>query len=253
MYHVRLKKTGENRFTGTWKPLMVERLQSPSIFLSVEKNEDGTFAAYPFFGDQRFSGTWSVDFRQQGDVVYFGDFKTGMKFRGRLLKDKILLDILFNDLVIATSYLLRSKTDWEFGTTNIAHNQSVDTPPQLNDGWITANIHDYGIKQAPLVRMINSINAKKFENTHSVLIAKGNRLVFEAYFEGYNAYIPQVYVVENKKIESIEARGAGGQYTFVIPELESVVVITSGNFRNGRLLQQPEKILEEYILPAIMD
>jgi CubicO group peptidase (beta-lactamase class C family) len=61
------------------------------------------------------------------------------------------------------------------------------------------------------------------------------------------------YIVDNEEIESVEARGAGGQYIFVIPALESVAVITSGNFRNGRLLQQPEKILEQYILPAILD
>jgi CubicO group peptidase (beta-lactamase class C family) len=61
----------------------------------------------------------------------------------------------------------------------------------------------------------------------------------------------KTYIVDNTEIESIEARGNGGQYIFVIPELESTVVITSGNFRNRSLLQQPERILEEYLLPAI--
>ena len=64
--------------------------------------------------------------------------------------------------------------------------------------------------------------------------------------------VHNTYMVGDKEIESIEARGAGGQYIFVIPALESVVVITSGNFRNGKLTQQPEKILEEYILPAMV-
>ena len=62
----------------------------------------------------------------------------------------------------------------------------------------------------------------------------------------------KTYTIGGKEIKSIEARGAGGQYIFVIPELESVVVITSGNYRNGNS-QQPEKILEEYILPAIIN
>jgi CubicO group peptidase (beta-lactamase class C family) len=384
-----------------------------------------------------------------------------MKFRGKLLEDTIRLDMLFMDLVIATTNLSRSNGDWEFGTTDLTNDQSVETPPQLNDGWITANIKDCDIKQAPLVRMINNINGKKLPNTHSVLITKGNKLVFEAYFHGYNAVIPHdmrsasksissamigiaiednmingvdqnlyhclpveyqyttgslkdqisiqdlltmssgldvngqaaenhyqntghwlktvlespmkdepgfralygsanpfllgvclnelldkplelymdqallsplgitnyiiqtdetlttpyfgggmhltssdmlkfgqlylnrgkwmekqilsahwvaesfekhvrledvkdkneygyqwwhnTYIVDNEEIESVEARGAGGQYIFVIPALESVAVITSGNFRNGRLLQQPEKILEQYILPAILD
>jgi CubicO group peptidase (beta-lactamase class C family) len=59
----------------------------------------------------------------------------------------------------------------------------------------------------------------------------------------------RIYHVGEKKYESIEAHGAGGQYLFVVPELELVVVVMSGNFRNGRFWQ-PEKIMEDYILPA---
>jgi len=58
------------------------------------------------------------------------------------------------------------------------------------------------------------------------------------------------YQVNRKSIESIEARGAGGQYIFVVPRLKTVVVITSGNYRNGKT-QQPEIIFEKYILPFI--
>lgn len=58
------------------------------------------------------------------------------------------------------------------------------------------------------------------------------------------------YEVNGNLIESIEARGNGGQYIFVMPKLEMVVVITSANFRNGKF-QQPELILEKYILPNI--
>ena len=58
------------------------------------------------------------------------------------------------------------------------------------------------------------------------------------------------YEVDGEKIKSIEARGAGGQYIFVIPGLDAVVVITSGNYRNGKT-RQPERIIEEYILPYL--
>ncbi|GAB3197599.1 CubicO group peptidase (beta-lactamase class C family) [Pontibacter aydingkolensis] len=61
----------------------------------------------------------------------------------------------------------------------------------------------------------------------------------------------QEYQVKGHKIESIEARGAGGQYIFVLPRLDAVVVITSGNYRNGKT-QQPEYILKTYILPSIL-
>lgn len=60
------------------------------------------------------------------------------------------------------------------------------------------------------------------------------------------------YNIDGKWIKSFEARGAGGQYIFVIPAMEIVVVITSGNYRNGKT-QQPEFILENYILPIVVN
>jgi len=60
------------------------------------------------------------------------------------------------------------------------------------------------------------------------------------------------YMVKGRNIKSIEARGAGGQYVFIIQELNTVIVITSGNYRNGKT-RQPESIIEEYILPAILN
>ncbi|CAL1519511.1 serine hydrolase [Chitinophaga sp. MM2321] len=59
------------------------------------------------------------------------------------------------------------------------------------------------------------------------------------------------YTVGKTNIHAVEARGAGGQYIFVINSLDLVVVITSGNYNNGRFWQ-PEAILEKYILPAIL-
>ena len=58
------------------------------------------------------------------------------------------------------------------------------------------------------------------------------------------------YKANEKNIKSIEARGNGGQYIFVIPCLQTVVVITSGNYRNGKT-QQPEMIFEKHILPYL--
>ncbi|MEJ2152551.1 MAG: hypothetical protein P8Y29_06310, partial [Gemmatimonadota bacterium] len=59
------------------------------------------------------------------------------------------------------------------------------------------------------------------------------------------------YEVGDRTVTSIEARGYGGQYIFVVPGLELVAVVTSGNYRNGRS-RQPEKIMERFILPAVL-
>ena len=60
-----------------------------------------------------------------------------------------------------------------------------------------------------------------------------------------------VYEVGGETIATLEARGNGGQYIFVAPSLDLVVVITSGNFRNGRT-REPEVILRRYLLPAVL-
>jgi CubicO group peptidase (beta-lactamase class C family) len=48
----------------------------------------------------------------------------------------------------------------------------------------------------------------------------------------------------------IFAGGNGGQYIFVIPELELVAVFTGGNY-NSKKAQRPFRLLERYILPAV--
>ncbi|WP_166664783.1 serine hydrolase domain-containing protein [Pedobacter metabolipauper] len=60
------------------------------------------------------------------------------------------------------------------------------------------------------------------------------------------------YLVNGKTTNSIEARGAGGQYVFIVPQYQLVVLVTSANFRNRRVWQ-PEKIMENYILPAMSE
>ncbi len=60
------------------------------------------------------------------------------------------------------------------------------------------------------------------------------------------------YDLGDRTIETVEARGNGGQYIFVVPSLDLVVVITSGNFRNG-LTREPEEIMQQYILPAVLE
>jgi CubicO group peptidase (beta-lactamase class C family) len=60
------------------------------------------------------------------------------------------------------------------------------------------------------------------------------------------------YQVGERRVKAYEARGAGGQYICVIPDLELVIVITSGNYRNGRYWQ-PEVIIEEYLLPVFAE
>ncbi|WP_299220145.1 serine hydrolase [uncultured Aquimarina sp.] len=459
MYHLTLQKANDVTYSGVWNPFMVDSLQSQAMYLGVENNEDAGLAMYPFFGDQRFTGTWVNGSKKEGEAILFRDYKTGLRFRAKLLEDTIQLETLLGKQTVAVTNFKRSDIDLSLLKPSGPKNQSIHKPATLNDGWITASTGDVGAISTSLSKLIDEVNKKELPNTHSVLIAKEGKLIFEAYFDGHNPsishdqrsasksissamigiaiddkiltgvdqklydFIPKefqytkdtlkskinfedlltmssgldvdgdasennyqssdnwlkttleakmthepgthanygsanpfllgvsldqqlqsplelymdqklfsplginnyiiqtentattpyfgggmyltprdmlkfgqlyldrgkwkgkqilsenwvdasfkkyrrlqdvkdkneygylwwhkTYTVGDKKISSIEARGAGGQYICVIPELQSVVVITSGNYRSRKLLQQPENILEKYILPAI--
>lgn len=60
------------------------------------------------------------------------------------------------------------------------------------------------------------------------------------------------YKVGDRLIASVEARGNGGQYIFVVPELDVVAVITAGNYRGGlEMTRQSQRIFASYVLPAL--
>jgi CubicO group peptidase (beta-lactamase class C family) len=51
-------------------------------------------------------------------------------------------------------------------------------------------------------------------------------------------------------VSAVFAGGNGGQYIFVVPELELVAVFTGGNY-NSKRAQRPFQIMNKYILPAV--
>ncbi|MDM0039031.1 serine hydrolase [Variovorax sp. J22G21] len=61
---------------------------------------------------------------------------------------------------------------------------------------------------------------------------------------------PQPAPYRGRQVRAILADGNGGQYIFVVPELELVAVFTGGNY-NSRKAQRPFEIMSKYILPAV--
>ncbi len=202
-YHVSLQKMDDTRFVGAWNPFLLDNgLQSNDINLYVENTAEDKLVAYPFLGDQRSRGIWTSAFKKEGNVLLFRDQNSGLNFRAKLLGSKIELEILLTNALITKTSLTYSKDGWEYKTDSLKQSQNANTPEQLNDGWTTANINDYGISKTELVGLIDDIHSKKLVNTHSVLIAKENKLVFENYFDGFNANIPHDLRSASKSISS---------------------------------------------------
>ena len=203
IYHVRFPQFTENKFMGEWNPFMINNgLQSDDIMLYIEATEGDNFVAYPFFGDQRFRGAWTKNYNKQEDNLLFNDSNTGFNFIAQLKKDSIELQIFLTDTLITKTSLAHTKNGWEYHADPIIKSQNTNIPEQLNDGWDTASIHDFGFDDNQLLKLIENIHNKTLENTHSVLIAKENKLVFEAYFDGYNAHIPHDLRSASKSISS---------------------------------------------------
>lgn len=57
--------------------------------------------------------------------------------------------------------------------------------------------------------------------------------------------------IEGVKHHCISARGAGGQFIFIVPTMDLIVVFTSHN--SGKEMRYPFKIMKESILPAFAD
>ncbi|XLS29019.1 serine hydrolase domain-containing protein [Flavobacteriaceae bacterium M23B6Z8] len=203
MYHVTLKQGKAKKFTGPWDAFMVDKgLKSDDIMLYLENNEDGSLGAYPFFGDQRFRGAWTGNFKRNGDTLRFRDGMTGFNFRALLLDDKIELSILLTDVLLTKTSLTHTKDGWEYHADPFDRSQNTNKPVLLNDGWPTAASKDAGIKENQLIQLIEDANTGKLVNVHSVLIARKDTLVFENYFNGFNANIPHDLRSASKSISS---------------------------------------------------
>ncbi|SHG30334.1 serine hydrolase domain-containing protein [Flagellimonas flava] len=203
-YHVALKLDKQNnQYTGQWNPFMFnDGLFSNAFVLYVENLDDGSMAAYPIFSDTRYRGAYALDFRMQQNILSFRDSNTGFRYKAYFLKDTIKLEFLLMDVLVTDIALSYSEDGIPLGNTNAPKNQSANTPKELNDGWKVANINRWGIDSNKLNELIDSINTGQLVNMHSILISKENSLVFEAYFDAFNAQIPHTLMSGSKSVSS---------------------------------------------------
>ncbi|MBQ0788541.1 MAG: serine hydrolase [Oceanihabitans sp.] len=180
LYHLKLTQSENNAFIGIWNLLMIDELKSLNFYLSVENGKGNDYQAYPIFGDNRFTGTWCDNFQKEKDLISFTDFKTGLQFKGKLTADEIQLGIYLGKNSITQVSLKKSTTDWEIGGFNNKNKVSI----------------------LKLTEMEKLISKDSLPNTHSVLISKKGEIIYENYFDGYNANIPHDMRSASKSISS---------------------------------------------------
>lgn len=186
-YHLQLKLDKSNTYSSPWNIFMVDgALNNNTLFLSIEDAELEKYAAYPFFDDQRFTGTWASRFSKQDHTINFYDMKTGLEFKGQLGKNQILIETLLAGQIINQSKLVKSTTEWDFHAAAIkpsSKHSSVADPAE----WPAIDTKTAKIDNALLKQMVQSIENDKTSITDSVLVAINGQLAFEHYFNGFNA------------------------------------------------------------------
>lgn len=180
LYHLKLTKSNNNSYIGDWNILMVTELKSQDFYLSVENGSKDEYQAYPILGDNRFTGTWCDNFQKENDIISFSDFKTGLQFKGKLEPNTIQLGIYLGKHLITEIDLKKSKIDWKIGGFETDNKTSI----------------------LKLTEMENLILKDSLPNTHSVLISRDGKLLYENYFDGYTADIPHDMRSSAKSISS---------------------------------------------------
>lgn len=180
LYHLKLIKTTRNSFIGDWNILMIDALKSQDFYLSVENGSQNKYEAYPILGDSRFTGTWCDNFQKENEIISFSDFKTGLQFRGKLEATTIQLGIYLGTHLLTTLALKKSNTDWKIGGFETENKTSILKLPEMEE----------------------LILKDSLPNTHSVLVSRHGKLIYENYFDGYTANIPHDMRSSAKSISS---------------------------------------------------
>ena len=71
-------------------------------------------------------------------------------------------------------------------TDSSGDNYIYTVPEETGDGWETASLSSVGMNTDELVTLAKMINLKLYQEVHSVVIVKDDKLVFEEYFPGHD-------------------------------------------------------------------
>lgn len=158
----------DGKFQGKWKLFNLEHLKNQAFYLSVVNASKDGYEAYAYLGDNRFSGFWCGNFKREKNTLHFTDAKTGVTFIGILEEDVFRLRMWFGKAEIAQLQLQRTVADRKIGF----------------EDWKEAFVYaeDETLKQLEL----NILNGN-IANTNSILVTRKGEVLYEQYFNGFDA------------------------------------------------------------------
>lgn len=193
-HHITLAKNNEY-YTAQWHLFTIKNLQK-EFFLSIEDAEGSSFNAYSISGDLRVPNFMNFDFKKSNDTIFFKDFRTGLKYSVKLNPDKFILNFVLFDKKIAAIEMHRITDKWKPKEEKFLYTEKSD------DGLQSTTYKQAGMNEEILKIMDDSAAAGNFYKTHSILIARNGKIVFEKYYGGYDAVSPHDMRSASKTISS---------------------------------------------------
>ena len=193
-YRVTLEKENDG-WVGEWGPLPVPGDSVP-FDLFVDDDGEGGTGGYFFFRDQRLPGLYGLGGRCDGNEVEFGELNLGLTFKGEFDDAFTVMTTEVSGLggTVSVTWTRMSEEQQAVpaGTSGFPPRDASATrfadraPEQTGDGWATTKPSTQGIDPGPIDAMIRAVAAGDLPNAHSVLVARGGKLVIEEYFYGFD-------------------------------------------------------------------
>ena len=206
---IELRKSGADEWRGSVQPLE-DRF---NLYLRISRNEEGALVgAFRNPDLNSFGGASFFLVSRDGDAVHFyrrGSDGTEMRQEATLARSPDRLRIFWKDLGAMLELTRREPAQVAAyprppGEPKYAYRK----PPDLGDGWATANARDVGLDDAVVTRLVQRlIDTDPFVRgaplIHSLLVARRGKLVLEEYFFGYSRETPHDTRSAGKTFSSI--------------------------------------------------
>lgn len=95
------------------------------------------------------------------------------------MRKLVLYAVIFFSLLACDRMLLRDES-------YVTADDYLKPPPDLNDGIQVSTMGDVQIDSVKIYSMVKNLQSNEYNRIRSILIARNNKLVMEAYFNGWN-------------------------------------------------------------------
>jgi CubicO group peptidase (beta-lactamase class C family) len=207
---IELRKSGADQWRGTVQPLE-DRF---NLYLRIDRNDEGVLVgAFRNPDLNSIGGASYFVVSRDGDAVHFHRrAPDGIEIRqeATLARSPDRLKIFWKDLgtVLELTRRLRPQGAEAYPRLPDEPKYAYRKPPDLGDGWATANAHEVGLDDAVLGRLVQRLIdtdpfVPRVPLIHSLLVARRGKLVLEEYFFGYSRDTPHDTRSAGKTFSSI--------------------------------------------------